>query len=247
MLTTSKHSTAAFRAEVGLTFHLLIDFLRTPSVRLLHRTRRSLPVVALLTIVAIDIAVDIAINAALWMTVIAGHEPPTPVEMDWHDNFNIFSLLILAPIIEELQFRGWLNGRRRNLVLATLVVPPLYATYMLPPDQLAAAGLLALVALTLLIGGVVWWGRQPAGQETIPPWFDRHFGKILWGSAVAFGLIHVTLFDDFEWGLDLMYVVPQTVGAIFLTFTRLRLGLRAAMIHHALFNGYWSIQTLLLS
>jgi hypothetical protein len=232
------------RREIAETATLLWSFLRRPSIHLPRHAGAWLPVVPLLTIFAIDLGIDFLVSLMLDVSIAAGHEPPTQIPMDWTYWPDVFSLLLLAPVTEELQFRGWLNGHRRNLVLAAVVFPPAYALYLLPYEQVELAGWLSLATLVLLVAGSVWWARQPGGAETIPPWYARFFPVILWGSTLAFGVIHFALYSDFAWGLDLLYVVPQTLGGIMLAFTRLRLGLRAAMIHHALFNGYTGLYDL---
>jgi membrane protease YdiL (CAAX protease family) len=232
------------RQDIHNTASSLVSFLRHPTVRVPRHIGPWLPIVPLLTIFAVDISIDVLVGLILSLSEAVGHEPPNQFPMLWSDPYNVVSFLLLAPIIEELQFRGWLNGHRRNLILAALVMPPVYAAYILPYDYHHLLPYLSLAALLLLIGGVFWWRRQAGGAETIPAWFERHFALVLWGSALAFGAIHFTLYSDFEWGLDALYILPQTLGAIMLAFTRLRLGLRAAMVHHALFNGYTGLYDL---
>ena len=216
----------------------LLTFCRRPQLPERRQVDARTFVVILLTIFLIDIAVDILVNLLIWSGEVAGNEPPTAYPFDWGNGADMFSLLIVAPILEELQFRGWLNGRRRNLILAAVLVPPLFLLmdFGVVPDGWLTAAWYAYFGVVLLMA--LWWRRQNPAHQPVPDWFSRHFGWILWGSTIAFGLIHVASFSDFAWGPDLLYVLPQTIGGIMLAFTRLRLGLGAAMLHHALFNGY---------
>jgi hypothetical protein len=225
-------------AVVRDTARDLLAFFRRPTLLTPRAVDGRTFVIVLATIFLIDISVDILVNLLIWSGEAAGNEPPTPYPFEWSSGADVFSLLIVAPILEELQFRGWLNGRRRNLILAAVLVPPLFLLmdFGIVPWEWLTVGWYAYFALAALAG--LWWWRQDPAHQPVPDWFRAHFSWIVYGSTIAFGLIHVASFSDFEWGRDLIYVLPQTIGGMMLAFTRLRLGLGAAMLHHALFNGY---------
>lgn len=226
------------REVVRETAGELLGIFRRPTLLAQRQTDVWTFAAILLTILTIDIVIDLIVNLLIWSGEVAGNEAPTPYPFDWSSGADVVSLLLVAPVLEELQFRGWLNGRRRNLIVAAILVPPLFLLIdfgVVPWDWVTLGW---YVYFGLAAGMALWWWRQGPVDQPVPGWFTRHFGWILWGSTIAFGLIHVASFTDFEWGPDLLYVLPQTIGGMMLAFTRLRLGLGAAMLHHGLFNAY---------
>jgi membrane protease YdiL (CAAX protease family) len=165
-----------------------------------------------------------------------GYKPPTEIVWNLHDPKEWALLLIYAPIIEELAFRGWMNGRKRNLIALAAFAPVLLYEYTTVPMGIGYDGFFVLFAVSIFCIPV-WWALQSRKPQPIPNWFSEKFGWIVYASATAFGLIHVFNFSDFEWGPDLLYILPQAVGGLMMAYTRLRLGLFVAMLHHALFNA----------
>ncbi len=156
----------------------------------------------------------------------------------------IIDFLIIAPIFEELLFRSWLTGRRAGLrfalygAVASLLM---LAGILFWPEQ---ADITKWVSAGIVVAGLMHWGRTSERDAEVPGWFVRHFGWFLWGSSLAFGLVHLGNFAGFVSPLGVLVVLPQTVGGILLAYTRTRLGLRAAVAHHALFNAVWLLADL---
>jgi membrane protease YdiL (CAAX protease family) len=71
----------------------------------------------------------------------------------------------------------------------------------------------------------------------VPAWFTRNFHWFVWGSTLLFGLIHLGNYEPLTHPLGVLVVLPQTIGGLLLAYTRTRLGLRAAMLHHAAYNA----------
>jgi membrane protease YdiL (CAAX protease family) len=71
----------------------------------------------------------------------------------------------------------------------------------------------------------------------VPAWFARHFHWFVWGSSLLFGLIHLGNYEPLAHPLGVLVVLPQTIGGLLLAYTRTRLGLGAAMAHHAAYNA----------
>jgi membrane protease YdiL (CAAX protease family) len=59
----------------------------------------------------------------------------------------------------------------------------------------------------------------------------------VWGSALVFGLIHLGNYEPLTHPFGVLVVLPQTIGGLLLAYTRARLGLGAAMAHHAMYNA----------
>ena len=61
--------------------------------------------------------------------------------------------------------------------------------------------------------------------------------RYVWGSTLVFGLMHLGNYEALTHPLGLAVVLPQTIGGLLLAYTRTRLGLGAAMAHHAAYNA----------
>jgi membrane protease YdiL (CAAX protease family) len=145
----------------------------------------------------------------------------------------------VAPLLEELAFRGWLKGRiaalrfalygfaAMGLFLAAPYMPAQYVT------DVSSAG------VGVVFVGLLHWGATRNQGNRVPAWFTRHFHWIVWGSSLAFGLIHLGNYEPLAHPLGLLVVLPQTLGGLVLAYTRTRLGLGAAMAHHAAYNALY--------
>ncbi len=151
----------------------------------------------------------------------------------------IIDFLIIAPIFEELLFRSWLTGRRAGLRFAVYgfaAMGLLLAAFVLGLDDSPYVG---WASVGIVFAGLVHWGRTSQRDADVPAWFTRHFRGILWGSTLLFGVVHLGNFTALQNPLGILAVLPQTAGGLLLAYTRTRLGLRAAIAHHAAFNAVW--------
>jgi membrane protease YdiL (CAAX protease family) len=199
------------------------------------------PVPGLLVALGIVFAVDLAIStlvAAAFDAWGAGTGfLPKPLELEATLAEDLFNFLILAPVMEELAFRGWLTGRIAALRFAIhgFAALGLFSAALYVPTEYQTATALAGVAAVL--AGLIQWSRTRAQDSAVPPWFTRHFHWIVWGSSLAFGLIHLGNYEPLAHPLGLLVVLPQTIGGLLLAYTRTRLGLSAAIAHHAVYNA----------
>lgn len=194
---------------------------------------------ALLIVLALDLAVDelVAWLAGVWDA--QGTFLPEPIEKDVPFIEDLLATLVFAPVVEEALFRGWLTGRiaalrfaaygmgALALSLAALFLPDAYAT------------LLGLAGLALAFAGLIHWDRTRHNDTAVPAWFTLHFHWFVWGSTLLFGLIHLGNYQPLTHPLGVLVVLPQTIGGLLLAYTRTRIGLGAAMAHHAAFNALW--------
>lgn len=162
---------------------------------------------------------------------------PEPVEEDITFAEDAFLSLLLAPLLEELLFRGWLGGRRAALRFALygLAALALFMGSLFAGPGVATA--LALAGVGTVSAGLVHWSRTRHRDRAVPAWFIRHFGKLVWGSTLLFGLIHLGNYEPLTHPLGVLVVLPQTIGGLLLAYTRTRVGLAAAVAHHSAFNA----------
>jgi len=161
-------------------------------------------------------------------------ELPSPAVFDQFKASTLLPLVVLAaPIGEEIAFRGWLTGRPRALWLVLCAaVAAVLAVAMLHHVAEAAAGIILLAVLVAaLVGWIVLRKRLHA-----PVWFERLFPVLFYVSVAGFGLSHLANYDRI--GLVMVpMVMPQLWAGLVLGFTRMRFGLPASMLLHALANG----------
>jgi membrane protease YdiL (CAAX protease family) len=228
----------AIRQEILHTGQDLWQFVKAPRLDFLPDRPHQVWVVAFLTVVFVDIAIlDNILDLFFYLIETNGYNPPTPIESNWSDYREYISLLFLAPLIEELAFRGWVNGRKRNIIAFIAFSPLIFFEFTNLVG--VSESVIAVVSLILIVAVPAWWMTQSRKPQPVPVWFAKNFRWIIYGSAVVFGLTHISSYFDFEWGPDALYVLPQAVGGLLMAYTRLRFGLLAAMLHHALFNAYY--------
>lgn len=148
------------------------------------------------------------------------------------------SLVLLAPLVEEALFRGWLTGRKASLRFAAwgIVAFAVVLAGELPALQDYVPFIITTGFALAGIGFVQWLltYRKDAG---VPAWFSNNMRWFVWGSAICFGLFHLGNYEGVTQPQHLLVVLPAIVGGLLLAYSRIRFGLRAAMLHHALYNG----------
>jgi membrane protease YdiL (CAAX protease family) len=202
---------------------------------------------ALLAVLVLDLAFDQLIFALIEGWDAETGFLPEPIDDPAPLIADLFSFLVMAPLMEELAFRGWMSGRIAVLKFGAwgLAAMGLF-TAELYLDPAHTDGL-SLAGVALVFAGLVQWSRNRDVQTSVPAWFKRHFHWIVWGSSLAFGVVHLGNYESLAHPLGLLVVLPQTIGGLLLAYTRTRLGLPAAMAHHAAYNmiflasdyGWW--------
>ena len=129
-----------------------------------------------------------------------------------------------------------MGGRQANPLIPLNLVLDQALRGQVAALRFAAYG---FAAMGLVFAGLIHWGLTSHRDTTVPAWFTLHFHWVVWGSTLLFGLIHLGNFTALTHPLGLLVVLPQTIGGLLLAYTRTRLGLRAAIAHHAAFNAVW--------
>lgn len=150
------------------------------------------------------------------------------------NNIPWLTALLWAPVVEELVFR---HGLRR---LKLLWLVPLAVAAMLQGPGVAGGWLLAtFLVLCWLPYGLGW----PAARRPLPfAWraaYLRGFPWVFHVSSLTFSAVHLYNFNLAQtplWLLPLL-VLPQWVTGMVLGWLRVRQGIGAAVLLHAVFNG----------
>jgi membrane protease YdiL (CAAX protease family) len=168
---------------------------------------------------------------SLWQRAL--HLPGPEAFRGFSARMLIMVTVLIAPVGEEVAFRGWLTGRPRalwllgvGLVAGALLVAVQVPRYATP----AALGVVALVPVAL----AGWWLLRRRAEA--PGWFVRGFGLWYWLSVAVFGLAHLSNYPRLAWALVPM-VLPQLWGGVVFSYVRMRQGLVASMLCHAAGNA----------
>ena len=192
---------------------------------------------ALLAVFALDLALDVLVAAVTeWLDSLVGFLP-APIEEETTLAEDLFGYLLLAPVLEELVYRGWLTGRIAALRFAAygFAAEAIFIGALFVPSDIALT--LGLAGVAVALAGLVHWSLTRDRDTAVPEWFTRHFHWFVWGSTLLFGLMHLGNYEPLAHPLGVLVVLPQTIGGLLLAYTRTRLGLGAAMMHHAAYNA----------
>lgn len=140
--------------------------------------------------------------------------------------------VLLAPVLEELFFRGWMSGTRRVLALIGVVLAGLIVFVALGRGRPLAGG--GILLATVLVAAVTWWRKR---RDTwVPPWFARHFALLLYGTTALFAVMHLFNYPTITLAAVPM-VLPQFWSGLMFAHMRVRLGLLASMLNHIASNA----------
>ncbi|HTM94929.1 MAG TPA: CPBP family glutamic-type intramembrane protease [Croceibacterium sp.] len=141
-------------------------------------------------------------------------------------------VLLIAPVSEELLFRGWLSGKPRALwLLACALVSGalLYGSVLGFNPLVIGAGLLGLLVATPL-------GWFLLRKRHAPGWFAAAFPAMFYLTTAIFSLSHISNYPAFS-VLALPLIVPQLWAGLVLGFVRMRIGLPASILAHMASNA----------
>ena len=206
-------------------------FLRSPSLEPVGQSEAPLQLLLriylldMLAMLALIIAASIAVAAGVYLpeTAIAGIEF-TPLV--------VLSVIIAAPLFEELGFRSWLSGRPAHIVAVALIVLGVVmfaGLHVVSPAGGAAAFILAIVGAIIAL---ILLRKRPAFG-----FFERWFPGFFWLATISFALIHLANFSDGSLAVLLPLVLPQFILGSMLGYVRVRVGLWAAILLHAVHNA----------
>lgn len=142
-------------------------------------------------------------------------------------------VILIAPVVEEIVFRGWQSGRPRALWLmacATVGTVATAAVVMGSASQIAVALIFLGSLLAALIGWIVLRRKQA------PAWFAQSFPAIFYIAAALFAAMHLFNYPSFSL-LSLPLVLPQAWAGLTLGYLRQQVGLTGSIAAHAVSNG----------
>lgn len=191
----------------------------------------------LLATAMVHLALMAAVVGPLWAAGQNAGVLPAPAIPPGSLAASPLAFLVIAPLLEELLFRGWLTGRAAALRFGAAgfaALALLLAGEVLIPDH---ARIFGFAGAMVAIAGLVHWSVTRSRDAAVPPLFIRHFPVIVWASAALFGLIHLGNFEAISGPLGVGVVLPQVLGGLLLAYVRTRAGLIAAIAYHSAYNA----------
>ncbi len=207
-------------------------FVKRPRLPANQIDRGSLLVLA--RIFALDVMAMLLLIVAATLAVAAGiYIPETALSGIEFTPTVILLVLVAAPVMEELLFRGWLSGKPGHmLALALLLAGAAGFAFV----HLSNPGLGLGLTIAGLVGAVlalVLLRKRPP-----MPWFAAFFPLFYWGSAIAFALVHILNFSDGSLLILLPLVLPQFILGLLCGYVRVQIGLWANIVLHFAHNAF---------
>ncbi|GMM92103.1 type II CAAX prenyl endopeptidase Rce1 family protein [Qipengyuania sp. MTN3-11] len=186
-------------------------------------------------------ALDVLLMAVLALTagavMAAGFELPETALAEMEITAGVaLAVVVGAPLMEEIVFRGWLSGRARHLLAIASLLFAGAAAAAIMGTGIPGTGVWALAALAifgLLAAWLSWSGRRKPPMR----WFRRLFPVFFWLSTLAFACIHLLNFSEGALWVLLPLVLPQFILGAILGYLRVYYGLWASIALHAMHNG----------
>lgn len=246
---TAETSSVVRASRLPAEWQALGAFLRAPRLPERATGPRARAFAAIAQLFALDAALMIALVGVAGLAVALGVEFPESELQNLSWSPRVILLVVLgAPLLEETLFRSPLSGRLGHLLGWALFTTGFLASQALSPASAlgAAAGGAgaagaspgAQLGAVLLAGGLaaavsvfVFRGRPPVRG------FARLLPLFFWASAVLFASIHLWNYQDGALLFLVPLVLPQLLAGTIFGYARIRYGLWASMLLHALHNG----------
>jgi len=218
---------ASLREEWGRFF----AFLKRPTLR--GDVAVGAPATVLARIYALDMVAMFALIVAASAAVAAGLTlPQTALAGMEFTPLIVLAVIVIAPVFEELMFRGWLSGRPSHIIGLLLAGPGVWIALSLQPSAPLIGALIGFVSLVAAAAALIVLRRRPAFD-----WFARFFPAFFWLATLAFALVHLTNFDEGSAAILLPLVLPQFILGSLLGYIRVRIGILGAIALHAAHNA----------
>ncbi|MBF9151231.1 CPBP family glutamic-type intramembrane protease [Novosphingobium jiangmenense] len=140
--------------------------------------------------------------------------------------------VLLAPVLEELFFRGWMSGTRRVLALMGVVVAGLLLFIAFGRGKPLVGG--GILLATVAVAAGLWWRMRR--DKAVPDWFSRHFALLIYGTTAIFAAMHLFNYPTITL-VAVPMVLPQFWSGLMFAHIRVRLGLLASILNHIASNA----------
>ncbi|UIP07043.1 CPBP family glutamic-type intramembrane protease [Erythrobacter sp. SDW2] len=209
------------------------SFVRRPTLPQRAAPLSGASLIAAWRLAALDLTVAGGLILLAMAATFGGFDPPSHAldGLSWTPEI-VLAIVVIAPLTEELFFRGWLSGRPDAVSPVILLGMAAVALVFAGKDNaLAAAGVAGVAVLAALALAFVLRKRPAWG------WFTRAFPLFFWLSTTAFALVHLLNYEEGSLAMLLPLVLPQFIAGSIFGYARVTYGLWASMLLHVLHNG----------
>lgn len=196
---------------------------------------------ATVRMLALDLPLMGVLIASLTLAAAFGFEMPENVNSTLEPTMGVLALIVIvAPVLEELAFRSWLNGLPSlmafiGLTIVGLAGVPLALSLLDPQGTMP---LLAGIAVIFVALGLT--AAAMLRKAETPDWYRRRFAFFYWGSTIGFALIHLGNYTQASWSMLVILlplILPQFALGTMLGYLRVHYGLGPAIALHAAHNA----------
>lgn len=235
---TSESTSLASRETTREQWAHYFAFVRKPDLPLAPERSFKAGMGAILQILALDFAAMSALLVIAAIVMAVGFELPQTalagLKIDWR---LAVMVVVVAPLLEEILFRGWLSGKPGHLLAIAILLLGGMIAAMLPGAMTAQAAHLPVItaslgAVALAVAGLIILRRRGPMH-----WFRAIFPIPFWLSTLAFATVHLLNFDEGNLVALLPLVLPQFILGTMLGYLRVNYGLWSSITLHALHNG----------
>ena len=146
----------------------------------------------------------------------------------------LVSLMVVAPLLEEVMFRLGLSFKRNTVALWVGLLPVVCAFYLYQcRTWYLLVGLIAIGAL------LFWLISHYTTDEQWKAWRKKYVIPAMWISAIGFGLLHLRAFSVMNWQVfpfALATILIPMAGGCAITYARVNLGFWWGVLLHAIIN-----------
>jgi membrane protease YdiL (CAAX protease family) len=152
-----------------------------------------------------------------------------------------FSATILAPIVEEISFRGIFTNNKNVFLISIFFLLISIGLYLNIPLEI-----ITIFSVLLLILSFTKKGGEFINK--LKSIILAHFGILLWIMSILFATVHLSNYNDIviAWYLWPVLVLPQLIAGIVLSYIRIKFGLRFSILFHALMNTILFLPSVIL-
>jgi membrane protease YdiL (CAAX protease family) len=137
-----------------------------------------------------------------------------------------FSLIILAPLSEEVLCRLWLKKGKYNLwitIITSITCIILFSLSAFTMGNLISISLLVVLPFIVII------------LNKYPDLYTKYWKSIFYFSAIMFSFLHSRRYDT-DIFITLLATTPHLISGIFLGYIRVIYGFKYGVLFHALLN-----------
>lgn len=238
-MTTSVTSPAAQAVGAGsLTqqWSRFFAFLRRPVLPQKATGFGAGPLVALARLFALDILLTLGVLGFFYLLTVLGIEAPDNALADLDFTLEIVLMIVVAaPLVEEIVFRGWLSGRPGHVVALIMLLLGGIGSGIISATGMNAAGAAVIgIGLAVILAALAIWYWRKSGPWR---WFAKIFPVLLPLSALLFASVHILNYEGEMSALLIVFVIPQFLAGLIFGYARVNYGIWSSILLHFLHNG----------